>query len=86
VYGQQETFKLWSAQSKKYPELTLEQRMTMLALDECSGIVTTNGTVYIDTFEGKSREMWFDVQASTLHSLAEMGLIRCVPDGWAACR
>ena len=84
VYGVKEAFKLWSSKSKKYPELTLEQRMTMLALEECNGIIAANGTVYIDTFEGQSRDIWFDVSGSTFLYLAEQELIEPLPnsEGW----
>ena len=75
IHGQQETFKLWCGQSKKYPELLADERMVMLALEECDGIVADNGRVFIETFEGRSRDIWFDVPLVTLNFLAEYGRI-----------
>jgi len=75
VYGTQETFKLWCSKSKKYPELLLPERMVMLALEDCDGVVTDSGRVFIETFEGKSRDIWFDVPLDTLDFLAEHGRI-----------
>lgn len=80
VHGTQEAFKLWASKSKKYPELTLDERMAMLALEECNGIITANSEIFIDTFEGKNREIWLDVSSTTLVSLTERGLIMYLPD------
>jgi hypothetical protein len=81
VYGTQEAFQLWTSKSRKYPELTLPERMVMLALEECAGTVTHSGTIFIDTFDGQCREFWVDVPPSTLTSLAERGLIMPSSDG-----
>ena len=75
VYGTQEMFKLWCSKSTKYPELLPDERMVMLALEECNGIVTDTGRVFVETFEGKSRELWFDVSLITLNFLSEYGRI-----------
>ncbi len=81
VHGTQEAFKLWSSKSKKYLELPLPERMVMLALEECAGIVIDSGTIFIDTFDGQSHEFWVEVPPSTLDSLAKRGLIVPSSDG-----
>lgn len=87
VYGTCQAFQLWCSQSKRYAELTAEERAVMLALTECDGIATMRGSVYLDSFEGRRREIEFDVSPTTLQSLAEKRLICLTADrtAWIAC-
>ena len=81
VYGQQQAFRLWADKSGRYPGLTADERMTMLALETCNAFVAADGRVYIDTFEDRYRDIWLDVSPDALDSLAEKGLIQLESDG-----